>query len=170
MKIFSSALFFYFTLFIVSPLVSHAAALDIPRVDDWSLEATLASKENKPIMVVFGSATCHYCDKLNQQLLSPMIKNGDLTKRVHLREFSIDRGGKVIDFDSMQIRSRLFVSRYKVFATPTVILLDAAGNVIGEPIVGFNNAASYHLLLDEAIKTATLHQHTQQPRLVTQLP
>lgn len=105
-------------------------------------------------MLVFTSGNCSYCERLKNELLEPLLQKGELDKSVRLREFSIDRGGKVIDFDGDRIRSRVFVDRYKVFATPTVVLLDHNGNTLSSPIVGFNSADSYIKLLGQVIDSA----------------
>ncbi|TVO75930.1 thioredoxin family protein [Sedimenticola selenatireducens] len=152
MKLFSSAI--AILSLILAPLLAHADSLNVSKVDDWSAEAAIATKEDKPIMVVFSSESCNYCDKLNTQVLNPMLENGTLTNRVLLREFKIDRGGKVVDFDGDSVRSRIFVSRYHVYATPTVILLDQHGVVLGDPIVGYNDVAAYQQLLNQSILRA----------------
>ncbi|MCW8920482.1 MAG: thioredoxin fold domain-containing protein [Sedimenticola sp.] len=167
MKSFSSALL-ALTLITLSFLI-QAAPLNTPKVFDWSLEASTASKGNKPIMVVFSSDRCNYCDLLNQQVLNPLLKSGDLANRVHLREFKIDRSGKVVDFDGDPIRSHIFVSRYNIYATPTVLLLDQNGNILGEPIVGFNNPVTYKILLDKTIQQAQSMSHISVEKIVTSL-
>lgn len=143
-----------FILAILSPFLS-AASLAIPPVDDWSKEASSAADSSKPIMVVFGSDSCSYCTALNQEILIPMLGDGALSQRVQVRKFNVDRGGKVIDFDGDPVRARLFVSRYHVFATPTVILFDRYGNPLGDPIVGYNGVEEYPGLLEQAIQRAT---------------
>lgn len=152
MKLYRSAL--AILSLILVPLLSHADSLNVPKVENWSTEAALATREGKPIMVVFSSESCNYCDQLNTQVLNPMLENGTLTNRVLIREFKIDRGGKVIDFDGDSIRSRIFVSRYQVYATPTVILLDQHGEMLGDPIIGYNDVETYQQLLNETILQA----------------
>jgi thioredoxin-related protein len=151
-KQFSSAL--AILSLILAPLLAHADSLNVSKVDDWSAEAAIAAKEGKPLMVVFSSESCNYCDILNSQVLNPMLENGTLTNRVLLREFKINRGGKVVDFSGDSIRSRIFVSRYHVYATPTVILLDQHGATLGDPIVGYNDVAAYQQLLNKSILRA----------------
>ncbi|MCW8943765.1 MAG: thioredoxin fold domain-containing protein [Sedimenticola sp.] len=161
------------TLLIVAlfsiPFIAHAASLGFPVVNDWSLEATSAMEAQKPIMVVFSSDSCQYCDNLTEQVLRPLINNGNLNHRVHLREYKTNRGGKVRDFDGEPIRSRIFVTRYQIFATPTVLFLAPNGEIIGKPIVGFNSAESYRPLLDEAISKAAAYHSYRSPAIVTRV-
>ena len=123
-------------------------------IDDWAQEARLARDAGLPIMVIFSSDDCGFCERLKQEVLTPQLQQGDLQDKVLVGEFNIDRGGKIIDFDGERIRSRLFVSRYDVFATPTVILLDPQGHPLTDPLVGFDNARDYIDKLEHAIDSA----------------
>ncbi|WP_428606198.1 thioredoxin family protein [Sedimenticola sp.] len=162
-------LFVLLTLLAMLPFRLNGAPLPLPKVTDWSVEAASAHNKATPLMVIFSSENCSYCQALNREILAPLLKKGTLQRRVHLREFSIDRGGKVIDFDGTPIRAHLFVDRYHVFATPTLILLDQSGKILGEPIVGYNGADSYPHLLDQAVQhanglTALVARHRDSTR------
>ncbi|MCW8906465.1 MAG: thioredoxin fold domain-containing protein [Sedimenticola sp.] len=130
-------------------------------VQDWSMEASQAQRKHQPIMLLFTSRDCHYCDRLEQEVLLPLRNEGTLPARVHLRQFNIDRGGKLVDFDGEKIRARLFLSRYHVYATPTVVLLDHQGRPLAEPIVGYNGVARYLPILQQAIDRATAYPHLE---------
>ncbi|MCB1859524.1 MAG: thioredoxin fold domain-containing protein [Gammaproteobacteria bacterium] len=123
---------------------------------DWSQEASLARASGLPIMVIFSADHCPYCARLKKEVLEPLVKSGRLKQRVILKEFNIDSGGKIIDFDGEPIRSRIFVKRYEIYATPTVVLVDYQGHPLTEPIVGFNGPDSYTEHLDDAINTAVM--------------
>ena len=135
-------------------LVAAPSVGNILPAEDWAEEGLQAQSAGLPIMLVFTSGDCSYCERLKNELLEPLLQKGELDKSVRVREFSIDRGGKVIDFDGERIRSRVFVDRYKIFATPTVVLLDHNGNTLSSPIVGFNSADSYIKLLGQVIDSA----------------
>ncbi|MES9901570.1 MAG: thioredoxin fold domain-containing protein, partial [Sedimenticola sp.] len=126
----------------------------ISEATDWQAEATDAHSNNLPVMVVFISDSCPYCDRLKSDFLEPLIQDGKLVGLVHINQFHIKSGGKVVDFDGDQVRSRIFVDRYKIYATPTVVLLDYNGNQLTPPIIGFNNADDYKSYLTEAIEDA----------------
>ena len=153
-----------FGLFLFS-LAALSAPLNAPPVQDWSQEAHAATAQGLPIMVVFDSADCRYCEAMNNQLLNPLLAKGQLQKQVHLRSFDIDRQGKVTDFDGEAIRARLFVKRYAIYATPTVVLLDNKGHMLSEPIVGYNGTEAYTQLLQHAI-----HQASEKPVLTAHRP
>ena len=123
---------------------------------DWSVEASQAKSAGIPIMVIFSTEHCPYCVRLREEVLKPLIHNGVLKGKVLIREFNIEEGGKITDFDGERIRSGIFVSRYKIYATPTVVLVDHRGRQLTDAIVGFNEADSYTQFLDEAISSAVM--------------
>lgn len=158
----------FIILFVLFYLTVNSAAFaessnHLLTTSDWSEEAGLAKNEGVPILVIFSSDDCFYCEQLMQQVINPMLDSGTLSQLAHVREFNIRRGGKVTDFDGDPIRSRIFVGRYGVFATPTVVLLDYNGNQLTPSIVGFDGIDQYPDHLAEALHNAQLSskmQHT----------
>ncbi|MEJ2590631.1 MAG: hypothetical protein P8178_04365 [Candidatus Thiodiazotropha sp.] len=71
-----------------------------------------------------------------------------------IREFDINAGGKLTDFDGERIRSRQFKRRYGIFATPTLLILDPDGKLLSDPIVGYNSAGEYRQLLEQSLLQA----------------
>ena len=137
----------------------------IVQTDDWESEANQARQSGVPVMVVFSAENCPYCDRLKTEVLAPNLQQGQFARRVHIREFDIDRGGKITDFDGEPIRGRIFVSRYEVFATPTVLLLDHSGELLTAPLIGFDNPEDYNDRLRNNIASA-LHTLATGPRYV----
>ncbi len=125
-----------------------------PAKPDWSKTALEAEKSHLPVILVFSADDCPFCERLKQTVLSPMINHGDLGKRALVREFNIGTGGKIKDFDGEKVRARRFVSRYHVFATPTVVILDAQGRELTDPIVGFNDPDDYRTHLEAALRAS----------------
>ncbi|HEB96399.1 MAG TPA: thioredoxin family protein [Sedimenticola thiotaurini] len=123
-------------------------------VMDWSREASRAGE--RPILLIFTADDCSYCERLERQVIAPELRAGRLQKKALVRRFDIHRGGKIVDFDGDPVRSRIFVSRYQVFATPTVVLLDQRGALLTTPLVGFDNAADYRERLDLALDNARI--------------
>lgn len=121
---------------------------------DWQQEAKLARARGVPILVVFTADTCTPCDRLKHQLIEPMRASEQIASRVHITEFDINRGGKVVDFDGERVRSGVFVARYDVFATPTVLLLDHQGHRLTDPLVGYDASEDYAHRLEDAITEA----------------
>lgn len=148
-----------FVIFLALVLGGIAAAGSLDQIDvadDWETEASAARKAGIPLMVVFSTHDCTYCVRLKNQVLAPLVKSGKLPNKVLVREFKIDRGGKIVDFDGERVRARIFVKRYDIYATPTVLFVDYKGEPLASPIVGYNEPHAYTELLSENIDNATM--------------
>ena len=97
-------------LLVTANLSVAAEPAVIVQTDDWESEANQARQSGVPVMVVFSAENCPYCDRLKTEVLAPNLQQGQFARRVHIREFDIDRGGKITDFDGEPIRGRIFVS------------------------------------------------------------
>ena len=146
-------------------LVANSFAADGPATlassDDWSREGALAASIGAPILMVFTARDCGYCEQLKIQVIVPMLTEEEQVDPLIIREYSTNTGGKIGDFDGDRIRARVFVRRYDVFATPTVVLLDPKGRPLASPIIGFDSADAYKDRLQQRIATAQQSLHVQ---------
>jgi thioredoxin-related protein len=129
-------------LLIGGGLLSDSSA-DIVVTQDWSSEAAEARRFGTPIMILFTKQDCGYCERLKKDVLEPILNRGELSSFARIRELDINSGGKIADFDGEKIRTRVFVKRYGIYATPTLMLVDYRGRPLGTPVVGFNNREDY---------------------------
>lgn len=134
-------------------LLSPFAAAESPRVD-WSDVALKARQQHSPILVVFSADTCGYCVKLKREVIEPLSHDSREERPLVIREFDINGGGKITDFDGESIRSRQFKRRYGIFATPTLLILDAEGHPLSDPLVGYNSAKEYRELLNASLASS----------------
>ncbi|HIP53683.1 MAG TPA: hypothetical protein EYH03_06710 [Chromatiales bacterium] len=121
---------------------------------DWRKTALEAKKTNRPVILVFESDGCPYCERLKKSVLTPMLREGELDDLALVGAFDIGTGGKIKDFDGEKVRARRFVSRYNVFATPTVVIVDAHGRELADPIVGFDDPDTYRERLAKALQAS----------------
>ena len=148
-----------FLFLILTPSIVFSAdpSLTLSCTTDWQSEVEIAKRKGAPILVVFSSDSCMPCEQLKSELIEPMLTDGTVNRRVHITEFSINQGGKVTDFDGELVRSRMFVRRYNVFATPTVLLLEYNGEILSAPLVGYDASDDYSKRLNSAIADATMN-------------
>jgi thioredoxin-related protein len=132
-------------------LLSPAFASAGPCQNDWSDVAHKARQQHSPILVVISADTCGYCVKLKQEVIEPLSNDPNEGHRLLIREFDINAGGKLTDFNGESIRSRHFKKRYGIFATPTLLILDADGQLLTDPLVGYNTANEYRELLHASL-------------------
>ena len=149
---------FRFGIFVWFLLASGVVLSDssggILSTDDWSAEVAAACRAGLPILILFGSENCGYCERLKSEVFEPLAQNGAIKSLGWIRELDIKRGGKIRDFDGEKIRTKIFVDRYGVFATPTLILVDNQGKPLGAPLVGYNNAEDYRSYLENFLTIA----------------
>ena len=141
MKASSFSLLLTSLLFVSGEVICGSTTNIIP-TQDWSAESAEARKSATPIIILFSKAGCAYCERLKKEMLEPLAdrKHGSFAR---IRELDINRGGKITDFDGEKIRTKIFVSRYGIYATPTLMLVDYQGHSLGAPIVGYNNLENY---------------------------
>jgi thioredoxin-related protein len=138
-------------LLFVSGWTFSDSSIGIKPTDDWSVEAARARRTGLPILILFARQHCGYCERLKAEVLDPRVERGELTHLTGICELDIGHGGKIRDFDGEKIRTKIFVKRYGIYATPTLLVVDSKGNPLGEPIVGFNNAEDYIPYLEDLI-------------------
>jgi thioredoxin-related protein len=118
---------------------------------DWEDVSQTAHQRHSPILVVFSAETCGYCERLKREIIDPLEKQQAGEAPLLIREFDINAGGKLKDFNGEPIRSRQFKRRYHIFATPTLLIVDPDGNPLSDPIVGYNSAEEYQELLHASL-------------------
>jgi len=122
---------------------------------NWASLGEQAAAQGLPVAILFASADCGYCERLKQDLLHPAFQGGKLTGQALIGELSIHARGKITDFDDERIRAPLFVQRYRVFATPTLVLVGPNGDPLGPALVGFADQDAYAMELEQALEHAT---------------
>lgn len=108
----------------------------------------------KPLVVMFSRSDCGYCRRLEAEQFAPLLRAGSYAERIVVRKLSLDPGQRVLDVDGIQVETREVASRYRVFVTPTVLLLGTDGREIAERLVGLGLADFYWAYLERAIRQA----------------
>lgn len=138
---------------LILALLAPSAFAEPPAID-WSDVSASARRHHRPILVVFSADTCSYCVKLKHEVIEPLSQDPEDGQQLLIREFDINTCGKITDFNGEAIRSRQFKRRYDIFATPTLLILDADGHLLTDPLVGYNSASEYRELLHASLVTS----------------
>ncbi len=120
---------------------------------DLYQDAQLAKQKGVPIVVMFSQDACGYCNVVREQFLKPMLRSGDYTNKVIIREVKIDTFEDVRDFTGKQVPSDELSSIHRAYLTPTVVVFDSNGKV-HHRILGVTNEHYYGGELDDAINRA----------------
>lgn len=134
----------------------------VQQVVDLRLEAAAAAAEGVSLLLAVTREGCRYCAQLRREFLAPMIRSGDYIQKVRIREMMMEPDVAIIDFSGQVTTTAKIAARYDVSITPTVLLLDSAGNSLHAPLTGINNAEMYGLYLDQAIDEAVAARNGQQ--------
>jgi len=117
-------------------------------------DSKLAKNHSIPLLVMFSQAECPFCLKLTEEILEPMLISGDYTDRVLIRELMIDDHRDIIDFSGNPVDPRDVFSRYLLYVTPSILLLNSQGDELAERQIGINTVEYYGYYLDQAIDQA----------------
>jgi len=117
-------------------------------------DSRLAAKQNIPLLLIFSQEGCGFCERLKEEVIEPMLISGEYARRALIREFMIDDGGMAIDFDGKPVDPMSVFQRYKLFVTPSVLVLGSGGRELAERLIGINTVDYYGYYLDEAIDLA----------------
>jgi thioredoxin-related protein len=127
------------------------AADGLVHAQSFQADSQLAAQRRVPILVVFTSPGCPYCDRVKGEYLVPMHKDPAYRKRVIIREVTIGAGTALTGFDGSPTTEGAFSAAYKVFMVPTVMVFDTRGTPASEAIVGMLTPDYYFGYLEAAI-------------------
>ncbi len=155
MKLIIQHAFLTFILTTASWMPSAQAA-GLPTVTDFTVEAKEAEKKQVPILVLFRSDTCHYCETVLNDFLLPMQRDPTYDNKVILRQIETSSRDQLIDFNGVITSHSAFSSKNEVWAVPVVTLFDSHGQVLTS-IVGLLTVDFYNAFLENAINESLEH-------------
>lgn len=121
------------------------------RLDTVSI---LSKNLNIPVLLVFSSTECPYCELLEEEILRPMLISGDYEDKVIIRKILIDKEYEIVDFNGMPADMDEFVTRHGVYVVPTILFFDHDGNELAERLIGINTVEMFGGIVDEAIEVS----------------
>lgn len=73
---------------------------------------------------------------------------------MEFRQVTIDDGKSLVDFDGKTIENGVFAKNQKSTFTPTVILVNDKGQLLGDPLIGISSVDFYAAYVDALAKKA----------------
>lgn len=122
----------------------------VPPLADLGRDGERARLEKKPLILFFSMPDCSYCKVVRQNYLAPLLRNHVVKNRPVIREVDMTSLKEVKDFDRRLTTQRDVAKRFNVHAAPTVLFMDAHGELLTAPIVGGDIAGLYGGYLDNA--------------------
>lgn len=140
-----------------------AGAGELPRAADFAADAALAAHKKIPLLVLFSSPGCHYCERVKAEYLIPMHEDPAFAGRVLIREVSVGMTTPLTGFSGDKTTEGAFAAAAGVFMVPTVKIYDPRGRAVGEALVGLLSADFYYGYLLAAIDAGTDAARASQP-------
>ena len=125
--------------------------VQITSLRDFSALSEDAHSGNKIIMLEVSASYCDYCRTLEEEIIKPMLRSGDYTRNVLIRQLEIDDSYLVNNISGEQITPSKLAEKFKIKITPTLLFLDAHGNEVSERILGVYSLDFYGGYVDQAI-------------------
>jgi thioredoxin-related protein len=126
----------------------------LPVATNLQADGAKAKIAKKPILLFFNLEGCHFCRFSLRTAIVPLFRDQGWRDAIEFRQITIDDGKSFIDFDGTKVSNDEFAKKRKAGFTPTVMMVDGDGRVLGEPIVGIANADYYSYNVDTLIKAA----------------
>ena len=125
--------------------------VEVKQVADLVADGRAANKKQVPVLIMFSMTNCGYCREVEEDFLKPMLRNADYDGKVLIRKIKLDSAKSLVDFKGNVRAPEDLSDEYHVSMVPTLILFDANGNRLSDPIIGLANPYYYGGVLDAAI-------------------
>ncbi len=126
----------------------------IQQVEDFSRLGEELEQRRLPLVLMFSSEHCPYCQQMESDFLIPMQISGDYVDRALIRKIEIGYGSTVRDFDGSRVAADELAERYGISVTPTLVFLDGKGSQLARKQVGLTTPDYFGGYLDDSIATA----------------
>lgn len=121
---------------LVLPVLA-AGREDVPMADNLQTEGRQAASRQIPIMLIFTSPFCIFCDRVKAEYLGPMVDDPAYRDKVIIRQIEAGGGMTLVGFDGRKTTHGAYASSQKIVMVPTIKVVDAQGRELAKPIVGF---------------------------------
>jgi thioredoxin-related protein len=145
---------FLSTLFIFGASFSAAADSVLPNAKDFTRDAKLSIKEEKPILVFFSAESCPYCEIVRDLYLQPMLEDKENPSKVIIREVPVDGIDYMRDFAGNKMDQQAFADQEGAYLTPVIRLYSSSGELLTQELIGFSSADFYLGFLEQSIEDA----------------
>jgi thioredoxin-related protein len=133
---------------------SQSTEVAVPVTTDLTTLSSQSKQHRVPILLMFASSDCEYCEQLEEDVIRPMLINGDFDRRVIFRKVMIDGVEQLKDFKGANQDAEKFADKSNVQVTPTLMFVDASGHELAPKVVGYQNTGFYSAYLDAAIEVS----------------
>ena len=134
-----------------APLVSAQPADRLPIAKSFEADSKLAAAKKIPILVLYTSPGCPFCERAKSDYLVPMLKDPAYKNKVIMREVDITSQSPLTLFNGSKSTGAEFAAQHKVAVVPTIKVINAQNSEVADPIIGLLIPDYYFGYIDSAI-------------------
>lgn len=125
--------------------------MEIIEEDDLQTLAKQMNAKKLGVMIMFHASYCEYCERLEEDLLLPMLRSGEYDEKIFIRKIQIDSSDDLINFNGQAVTTSQLSTLYGADMTPTLVFLDASGEEQSERILGYTTPDFFSAYVDKGI-------------------
>lgn len=151
------------SLLLLAPRLRAADDGLLPAVDDLQALAAQSARAGIPIIVLFTTPGCPFCQEARQNYLAPRLaeQRGRSKPEYLLREVDITSRRSVGVIDGRAHTEAQLAERYGIHFAPVLIAFDSRWRPLGEPLVGLDRAGFYESYVERLISEARQSKATR---------
>lgn len=131
--------------------LAHAQLADLPVAKSFEADSKVAASKKIPILVLYTSPGCPFCERAKSEYLVPMLKDPAYKNKVIIREVDITSQTPLTLFNGSKSTGAEFAAQHKVAVVPTIKVINAQDTEVAAPIVGLLIPDFYFGYIDSAI-------------------
>lgn len=135
----------------IAPLAGAQPADSLPLAKSFEADSKLAANKKIPILVLYTSPSCPYCERAKSEYLVPLMKDPAYKNKVIIREVDITSQSPLTLFNGTTSTGAAFAAQHKVAVVPTIKVINAQDAEVAAPIVGLLIPDYYFGYIDSAI-------------------
>lgn len=143
-------------LIVTWALLGAPAFAQLLPADNLAQIAAEARAKRVPVLIAFMQQSCPYCAIARRDHLLPLQADPQWRERVLIREVQTDRSTTMRDFSGTTTTHRAFAKSHNVRRVPTLMVFDADGKPVGQPLTGLLTQDFYQLYIEQAIEAGLL--------------
>jgi len=128
----------------------------LPEADDLRALGARSVRFEAPVVLLFSTTGCHFCSEVRRNYLAPRWaeeRRRPVPKWL-FADIDIASTRPLIDFEERSTTQAAYASRIGIGIVPVVLVVDARGRPLAEPLVGLDSAGFYDGLLQSRLDAA----------------
>lgn len=146
------------------PAAAQPVVRSVPQAAQLQQDGALSAASQRPVILFFTLPGCSYCRIVRHDYLVPMMRGLREDEQPLIREVSVTGERVLTGFDGQRLSESELARRYQVAMTPTLLLVNANGETLTEPLLGGDHP-NYVSLVNRMVAEASQKLKGKRVRL-----